>query len=73
MESDDDLPQKPTATASTSTYYPDFSRKLVCVQYPAIVNNVDRAIETLGGKSTLESVISTKNAANRLSHTCSLF
>lgn len=59
MENTDNVPQKNSVDITPSTYYPSFSRKFVCVQYPAIVNNVDRAIETLGGVSSLEAVITT--------------
>lgn len=37
-------------------YYPDFSRKLVCIQYPGKVENVDKMIETLGGMDNIETV-----------------
>lgn len=58
MENSDELSQNATTNSNASTYYPDFSRKLVCIQYPAVVNNVDRAVATLGGLQTLEAVIS---------------
>ena len=43
---------------SESTRYnnSNFSQKLVCVNYPAIVNNVDKAVTTLGGMSMIETV-----------------
>lgn len=37
-------------------FYPDFSRKLVCIEYPGIVQNVDKALQTLGGMATVETV-----------------
>lgn len=44
------------AKNASKCYYPDFSRKLVCIQYPGVVNNVDKMLETLGGLPVLESV-----------------
>lgn len=56
MENSDDVEENDSSNLILKHYYPDFSRKLVCVQYPAIVNNVNRMLETLGGKSNLETV-----------------
>lgn len=41
---------------STRCNNSNFSQKLVCVNYPGIVNNVDEAITTLGGMSMIETV-----------------
>lgn len=30
--------------------------RLVCVEYPAVVNNVDKMLETLGGEQTVSKV-----------------
>lgn len=35
----------------------NFSKKFVCVEYPGIVKNVDKMLETLGGRETLSEVI----------------
>lgn len=43
-------------TIHNAKFYPDFSRKFVCIQYPGIVQNVDRMIETLGGIENIETV-----------------
>lgn len=34
----------------------DFDKKLICVKYPGNVVNVDKAIETLGGISSISMV-----------------
>lgn len=34
----------------------DGSRKLMCVEHPALVSNADKALETLGGLKNLEQV-----------------
>lgn len=47
--------------AISKSYYPDFSRRLVCVQYPGVVNNVDRMLETIGGIPALETVCRLNN------------
>lgn len=56
MESKENVHEDHISVPNPTTYYPDFSRKLVCVQYPAIVNNVERSLTTLGGMSGLETV-----------------
>lgn len=56
MEDSDHVKENDSSDIILKRYYPDFSRKLVCVQYPAVVKNVDRMLETLGGKSNLETV-----------------
>ncbi|KAI4466175.1 general transcription factor iiic polypeptide 5 [Holotrichia oblita] len=38
----------------------EFHTKLVCIDYPGIVNNVDKMIESLGGMTEIERNISTK-------------
>ncbi|GJQ67245.1 hypothetical protein Trydic_g8150 [Trypoxylus dichotomus] len=38
----------------------DFSTKLVCIDYPGIVNNVEKMVETLGGMTEIEKNISIK-------------
>lgn len=35
----------------------NFSKKFVCVEYPGIVKNVDKMLETLGGRETISEVI----------------
>lgn len=32
------------------------SKRFVCVEYPAVVTNVDKMLETLGGKDNLSKV-----------------
>lgn len=53
----ENLQESEASDLFTGSYYPSFSRKLVCIQYPAIVENLDRMLETIGGKSTLETVL----------------
>lgn len=43
-------------TEANPKFYPDFSRKLVCIEYPGLVENVDKAFDTLGGMTSIEKV-----------------
>lgn len=36
--------------------YVEVPRHLLCIEYPGIVDNVDKMVETLGGLSTIETV-----------------
>lgn len=45
-----------TDTIHDEKYFPDFSRKLVCIQYPGKVENVDKMLQTLGGMDNIETV-----------------
>ncbi|KAK9707969.1 Tau95 Triple barrel domain [Popillia japonica] len=47
-------------TATDKSTIHDFHTKLVCIDYPGIVNNVGKMIETLGGMAEIERNISTK-------------
>lgn len=37
-------------------YYSDFSKKLIRIQYPGVVENVDKMVDTLGGMSKIGNV-----------------
>lgn len=50
--------EKSTPPASgSSADFPDFSKKLVCINYPGIVINTDKMFETLGGIQTVEHIV----------------
>lgn len=42
--------------ARTASYYRIPSRSLVSVEHPAVVQNLDRAVDTLQGNSGIEKV-----------------
>ncbi|XP_071442743.1 general transcription factor 3C polypeptide 5 [Hetaerina americana] len=45
---------------STSGNGHDFNRNLICIEYPGVVKNVDKMLETLGGLNSISSVFSQK-------------
>ncbi|CAG5867227.1 unnamed protein product [Menidia menidia] len=48
-----------TPGSSSTVELPD--RKLVCVEYPAMVNSVDKMLETLGGEQTMAKTFADPN------------
>ncbi|XP_046397978.1 general transcription factor 3C polypeptide 5 [Ischnura elegans] len=38
----------------------NFNRDLVCIEYPGVVKNVDKMLDTLGGLNTISSIVSQK-------------
>lgn len=43
------------------------SNKFICVEYPAVVTNVDKMLETLGGEDILSKVSTNDGGHNALS------
>ncbi|XP_022911689.1 general transcription factor 3C polypeptide 5 [Onthophagus taurus] len=56
MEQNNDLP-----SSSAPTKENNFTRKLVCINYPGIVENVDKMLDTLGGLTEIENVVGERN------------
>ncbi|XP_018332760.1 general transcription factor 3C polypeptide 5 [Agrilus planipennis] len=57
---DDNTNPNKEGGSTVHEHFHDFSRKLMCIEYPGIVNNVDKMLETLGGLNTLEMEVGTR-------------
>ncbi|KAF5300326.1 hypothetical protein FQA39_LY11183 [Lamprigera yunnana] len=61
MENEENLPPKNIKyvilnknTVHTPTHQADLSRKLLCIEYPGIVDNLENMLESLGGLQSIE-------------------
>ena len=53
-DGEDELPGSGRSTAVQLHY-----NKLVCIEYPALIANVDKMLETIGGEKVLSKVSTT--------------
>ncbi|KAF2904878.1 hypothetical protein ILUMI_01295 [Ignelater luminosus] len=49
------------STIHNPPHFANLSRKLLCIEYPGMVENVDRMIETLGGMHSIEMAVGNHN------------
>lgn len=44
------------ASFATAERLPLPTDEYMCIEYPGVIKNIDRALETLGGKETIQAV-----------------